>query len=95
MAVGNVGERLLASDGDLQTYISRDAGDTWSVVGGGSHVYDVGDQGGLMVAARNDGATSMVRVSVDGGVSFKQCEFAQGKEVEVRDKRVSTTHIPP
>lgn len=54
-------------------------------VGDGSHTYDIGDQGGLVVAARNQGATQEVRFSVDGGSTFKQCSFSGGKDVMVTD----------
>ena len=47
LGVGNVGERLKHSDAELNTYVSRDAGETWSKVAEGSHTYDVADQGGL------------------------------------------------
>lgn len=61
MGVGNVGDRLKDQDSELSTYVSRDAGESWVKVAEGSMVYDIADQGTLIVAGSNIKATKDVR----------------------------------
>jgi hypothetical protein len=52
LGVGNVGKHLLDyNDGD--TFLTRDAGRTWTLVRQGAHLYEFGDHGGLLVSARS------------------------------------------
>ena len=54
MAIGNVGEELERIKNDrINTYFSRDGGLTWAEVHKGSHIYEFGDHGGLIVMAKN------------------------------------------
>jgi hypothetical protein len=54
MGVGNIGKRLRKNQIDrVATYLSRDGGLTWSEVMKGSHIYEIGDHGGLIVMASN------------------------------------------
>jgi Sortilin, neurotensin receptor 3, len=52
MAVGNIGKQLERFKVDrMNTYLSRDGGLNWQEVKKGSHIYEVGDHGGLIVMA--------------------------------------------
>lgn len=52
MAVGNVGNKLETRLSDrVNTYLSRDGGLSWVEVMKGSHIYELGDHGGLIVMA--------------------------------------------
>lgn len=54
MAVGNLGKHLEKNKLDrMNTYISRDGGLSWKEVKKGSHIYELGDHGGLIVMASN------------------------------------------
>lgn len=54
MAVGNLGKHLEKNKVDrMNTYSSRDGGLTWKEVKKGSHIYELGDHGGLIVMAPN------------------------------------------
>jgi len=53
MAVGNVGKELDKRVDRMNTYLSRDGGLTWSEVKKGSHIYEIGDHGGLIIMAKN------------------------------------------
>ena len=58
MAVGNLGQSLNRLHPDqINTYLSRDGGMTWEEVKKGSHIYEFGDHGGLIVMANNLEAT--------------------------------------
>lgn len=61
MAVGNIGPSLNRYHPDkLNTYLSRDGGLTFEEVRKGSHIYEFGDHGGLIVMAPNLEATTDV-----------------------------------
>eukprot|EP00954_Amorphochlora_amoebiformis_P002243 176601-Amorphochlora_amoeboformis.AAC.1 len=51
MATGSLGNHLHDRLGEINTYLSRDAGLTWKEVAKGSHIYEYGDHGGLIVMA--------------------------------------------
>ena len=52
MGVGNIGRQLDRFKVDrMNTYLSRDGGMTWAEVRKGSHIYEIGDHGGLIVMA--------------------------------------------
>jgi hypothetical protein len=52
----------------------------------GSAVYDIGDQGTLILAAKSHVPTSEVTLSVDSGVSFRSCQLTDtGEVLEVHD----------
>ena len=48
---GNVGTSLEIHFDQVNTYLSRDAGLTWSEIKKGSYVYEIGDLGALLVFA--------------------------------------------
>ena len=86
LATGNVGTFLEQEPEEATTFVSRDAGLTWSKVMDGSAVYDIGDQGSLILAARSHEPTSEVTLSVDSGVSFRTCQLTGEQEIlEVHD----------
>lgn len=69
LATGNVGEYLSSKTNELNTYMSRDAGwyiffppkiidRSWTEVSKGSLVYEMGDQGGILLFAENSVATN-------------------------------------
>jgi hypothetical protein len=69
MAVGNVGDSLGPyTEGD--TFISSDAGLTWSVAQENAHKYEFGDQGGILVLVDDEDKTDQVRYSYDFGKSW-------------------------
>lgn len=62
MGVGSVGEVLKPYD-DCDTFLSTDAGATWTMVARHPHKYEFGDQGGLLVLVPDTGATDVLRYS--------------------------------
>ena len=70
MATGNVGDYLSEREDEINTYLSRDGGLTWSEVKNGSYIYEVGDHGGLIVMAEDQKATDTIFYSWDEGLSW-------------------------
>ena len=53
IATGNVGSYLSFRIDQVNTFLSRDGGLSWFEVAKGSHIYEVGDHGGLIVMAND------------------------------------------
>lgn len=71
MGVGNVGRKLQSHNIDkVSTYLSRDGGLTWAEVMRGSHIYEIGDHGGLIVMAPNLESTTEVVYSFNEGKTW-------------------------
>ena len=49
IGTGNVGSYLSNRADEINTYLSRDGGLTWFEIRKGSHIYEIGDHGGLIV----------------------------------------------
>lgn len=70
MGVGNVGRYLLPWE-ECDTFLSEDGGITWKVALEHPHKYEFGDQGGLIVAVRDDNVpVTFFRYSTDRGQSW-------------------------
>ncbi len=50
---GNVGDYLSLNSDEINTYLSRDGGLTWFEIRKGSHIYEMGNHGGIIVMADN------------------------------------------
>jgi hypothetical protein len=81
MAVGSVGETLApygeygtyCSTDDIEdcdTFLSTDAGLTWTMIQEGAHKYEFGDQGSILVIADDEDVTDHVHYSYDGGKTW-------------------------
>jgi len=77
IATGNVGNYLSNRKDEINTYLSRDAGLTWFEVMKGSHIYEIGDHGGLIVMASDQEATSTIYYSWDEGLSWEEFTFSE------------------
>ena len=77
MATGNVGNHLVKSAGMVNTYLSRDAGWTWLEVAKGSHIYEFGDHGGLIVMVKDSEATNIAYYSWNEGESWSEQKFSE------------------
>jgi len=76
MSTGTVGKYLGAGD-QINTYLSRDAGLTWFEVAKGSHIYEFGDHGGLIVMAYDEGETNALLYSWDQGVTWRSLRISE------------------
>lgn len=85
MGVGNIGDHLAPyEEGD--TFLSTDAGLTWTMVDFGSNLYEFGDQGNLLVIADDQQPTSTVQYSFDHGKTWADFNFG----VTMRVKTLTT-----
>lgn len=83
MATGSLGNHLHDRLGEINTYLSRDAGLTWKEVAKGSHIYEYGDHGGLIVMAFDEGPTDHVLYTWDEGKSWNSLKISDFKfEIE-------------
>ena len=70
LGTGNVGPHLREDIDAMNVYFSRDAGLTWFEIATGSHIYEMGNHGGIIVMANNHAATQNVVYSFDEGLSW-------------------------
>lgn len=89
MAVGSVGNYLNYNYEELGVFVSEDGGLTWRHIADGVHMYEIGDQGGLIVMTDFKRATDLVKFSYDLGRSWyfikfldpNQSKATQGKAI--------------
>lgn len=75
IATGCVGKFLCTNHYDFNTYMSTDGGVNWIEVAKGINIYEIGDQGGLIIMARYKAETKMVRFSYDNGQTWSFINF--------------------
>ena len=86
MGVGNTGDHLKDySEGDL--YVSDDAGLTWRLALEEAHKYEFGDQGSVLMAVYDEGATDEIQYSLDHGKKWKSVQLDE----KVRPRVLTTT----
>lgn len=66
MGVGSVSEALLPYE-ECDTFLSTDAGVTWTMVVSNAHKYEFGDQGSILVVINDEDRTDTISYSVDLG----------------------------
>ena len=79
MATGNVGRKLSNFGDEINTYFSRDAGLVWYEVAKGSHIYEFGDHGALVVMADDQQATTKLLYSWNEGISWNEFDAVMKK----------------
>ena len=85
IANGNVGNYLSFNSDEISTFLSRDGGLTWFEVRKGSHTYEFGDHGGIIVLADDQHPTDTILYSWDEGL--------QWQELRVSDDKISIKNI--
>jgi hypothetical protein len=75
LATGNVGEYL--DFNNIWTLLSRDGGVNWYVIGKGSHIYEIGDQGGLIVMAEDQRASKYIYITWTQGIHWKKIKISE------------------
>ncbi len=66
MGVGSIGDTLRPYE-ESDTFLSTDAGVTWSMVLSEAHKYEFGDKGGIIVAVNDETTVDYVSYSTDLG----------------------------
>ncbi|KAI9596915.1 hypothetical protein BDF19DRAFT_437196 [Syncephalis fuscata] len=75
MGVGNVGDQLLPIN-KAHTYLSRDAGQTWSEIGKGANFHEFGNYGALIVMVDQLVPTKVLQYSWDMGEHWHTYTFS-------------------
>jgi hypothetical protein len=89
MGVGNTGDRLRPYD-ECDLYVSMNAGLTWRKARDGPHQYEFGDQGGLLVAVRDEENAGQLWYSTNYGDDWES--YSLGRDIEI--KPVFLTTLP-
>ena len=76
MATGNVGMHLSDKEDEVHTFFSRDGGLTWSMARAGSHIYEYGDHGAVIVIADDRKASTEVWYSWDEALTWNELHFS-------------------
>ncbi|KAI9102556.1 hypothetical protein DFS34DRAFT_398456 [Phlyctochytrium arcticum] len=74
MAVGSIGDHLdryIESD----TFLTRDAGQSWTEVVKDAHRWEFGNNGGILILVNDEEPTSKFLYSVDMGATFQSHDF--------------------
>jgi hypothetical protein len=71
IGTGNVGTYLSYRADQVNTYLSRDGGLEWSEIAKGSHIYEIGDHGGVIVLANDQAATNVLKYTWDEGLHWQ------------------------
>ncbi len=66
---GNVGHYLTK---DVSTFLSRDGGLTWFEIRKGSHIYEIGDGGGLILLADDEKPSNKIYYTWDEGLTWEE-----------------------
>lgn len=69
MGVGSIGEFLLPYE-DSDTFLSTDAGLSWSMVRKDAHKYEFGDKGSILVVVNDEDGVDKIRYSLDLGKNW-------------------------
>ena len=77
LGTGNMGERLTENNQKKSLYMSRDGGLNWSIIRGGTHIYDIGDHGALVVIAPKGSATRHVEFTWDEGQTWEKLQISE------------------
>eukprot|EP00357_Protocruzia_adherens_P001449 CAMPEP_0115041508 /NCGR_PEP_ID=MMETSP0216-20121206/45562_1 /TAXON_ID=223996 /ORGANISM="Protocruzia adherens, Strain Boccale" /LENGTH=910 /DNA_ID=CAMNT_0002423145 /DNA_START=38 /DNA_END=2773 /DNA_ORIENTATION=+ len=74
LANGNQGTSLVQDADTTRTYMSTDAGASWTAISKTANQFGIGDHGGLIVLAADDKKTKEVSYSSDGGKTFENLQ---------------------
>eukprot|EP01017_Pseudomicrothorax_dubius_P026780 TRINITY_DN3020_c0_g1_i4.p1 TRINITY_DN3020_c0_g1~~TRINITY_DN3020_c0_g1_i4.p1 ORF type:complete len:750 (-),score=167.04 TRINITY_DN3020_c0_g1_i4:24-2273(-) len=92
MGTGNVGQFLTSKIDQVNTYLSRDGGYSWFEVRKGSHIYEIGDHGGLIVMAPDQEATNSLLYSWNEGLTWDQFNFTNDT-IEVTNIMIEPSNV--
>lgn len=79
IANGNVGRYLNLNKEEVSTFLSRDGGLSWFEIRKGSHIYEIGDHGALILLANDQKPTKEIFYSWDEGLTFETLKIYDEK----------------
>ena len=74
--MGNIGPRLTDNNSKKSLFLSRDGGLNWRYVRDGSHIYEIGDHGALIVIAKKGFPSNYVEFSWDEGDTWEKLQLS-------------------
>jgi len=81
LANGNIGRYLSRDNESVSTFLSRDGGLNWFEIRKGSHIYEIGDHGALILIADDQNPTTEIYYSWDEGLTFEPLKISEEKFV--------------
>lgn len=72
LGTGNIGPRLTDNNSKKSLFLSRDGGLVWTWLRDGSHIYEIGDHGALIVIAQKGVATNYIEFSWNEGDNWEK-----------------------
>ena len=79
LANGNVGRYLSNDHESTSSFLSRDGGLNWFEIRKGSHIYEIGDHGALIIIADDVNPTNEILYSWDEGLTFETFKIHEEK----------------
>ena len=84
LATGNVGLALKPYS-ECDTFFTRDGGFTWQEMHRGTHKWEFGDHGAIILLADDTRLTDTVRYTLDQGLSWSTYRFAPAMRIQTID----------
>lgn len=84
LGTGNIGYRLTDNNAKKSLYLSRDGGLNWKHVREGSHIYEIGDHGALIIISKKGAPTKEIEFSWDEGDTWEKLQISD-KEIFVEN----------
>ena len=93
IATGNVGNYLITdkNDSDVGLFISKNGGLTWKMVKQGNYIYEMLDNGSLLVIASRNYRSTNLEYSFDSGSTWHKLKFADSP-LKVLSLTTKNTH---
>jgi hypothetical protein len=76
---GSIGRYLSTERDKISTFLSRDGGLNWFEIRKGSHIYEIGDHGALILIADDVNPSSEIYYSWDEGLTFDSLRISDEK----------------
>lgn len=84
IGTGNLGPVLTENEVGKNLYISRDGGLNWKSVKDGNYIYDIGDHGALILAAKINQATTQIEFTWDFGQTWESMQISE-EEIYIKN----------
>jgi len=79
IGTGNLGSTLTQNQVEKALYISHDGGLTFKSTHSGNYIYDIGDHGALIIAAKMNEPTNEVEFTWDQGTTWDKVKLSEEK----------------
>jgi len=77
LATGNMGKRLTENGQMKHLFLSRDGGLNWKGLRRGTHIYEIGDHGAIIVIAKKREPTNYIEFSWDEGETWEKMVISE------------------